>query len=48
LLRRSGVQPGIFAQGPDEKSALAGRTAGFVFVINVSILADGPALGGEG
>ena len=28
FLRRSGVQPGIFAQGPEEKCARAGLTAG--------------------
>jgi hypothetical protein len=36
------------AQGPDENCAFAGRTAGFVLVINVSILTDGSTFGGEG
>ena len=30
VLRRLGVQPGILAQGPEEKCAHAGRAAGFV------------------
>src|ERR1700759_364877 len=31
-LRRSGVQPGRLAQGPDEKSGRAGRRFGFIIL----------------
>jgi hypothetical protein len=47
-LRRSGVQPGIFAQGPEENCGLAGRNAGLAVVMSLSILADGLTLVGEG
>jgi hypothetical protein len=47
-LRSEGVQPGIFAQGPEEKRARAGSLAGFVVVMVCSILTDGLAFGGEG
>ncbi len=43
-----GFQPGIFAQGPEEKFAQSGFVAGFIVVILCSILADGLALVGEG
>src|SRR5205809_690753 len=46
-LRSWGVQPGILAQGPDEKCGFAGHTAGFAMLIR-SILPDGPPLVGEG
>src|SRR5690606_20554504 len=37
------VQPGRFAQGPDEKLGTRGSAAGAAFTIDVSILADGRA-----
>src|SRR3990170_7139174 len=48
VLRRSGVQPGILAHGPDENCGFAGRNAGLAVVMLFSILADGLTLVGEG
>src|SRR4051794_36238911 len=35
-LRASGVQPGRFAQGPDEKSGRAGRAFGFIIPLSLT------------
>jgi hypothetical protein len=42
-----GDQPGILAQGPDEKCGIAGRNAGFVVDIRIapSLQMDRPSVG---
>ena len=47
VLRRSGVQPGIFAQGPEENCARVRLGLRLRIVMLCSILTDGLAFGGE-